>query len=111
MWMLVFLPASARCASAIAVLSFQPIGHSGYAKAFEGSKNGYKIAAWLILVVLAVVPVVLFGVCGIFAVISQVAAFLAIFYGRSQLGGMSGDISGYGITIGELAGAIAIAIL
>ena len=38
-WMLIFLPASARCASAVAVLSFKPIGHSGYAKAFEGYKK------------------------------------------------------------------------
>ena len=110
-WMLVFLPAAARCGSSIAVLSFQPIGHSGYVKAFESSKTGYKIAAWLILVALAIVPVVIFGVCGLFAVISQIAAFLAIFYGRSQLGGMSGDISGYGITIGELAGAVALVLL
>ena len=110
-WMLVFLPSAARCASAVAVLSFQPIGHSGYAKAFENGKKGYKIAAWLILAVLAIVPVVIFGVSGVFAVIAQIAAFLAILYGRSQLGGMSGDISGYGITISELVGAIAIAIL
>ena len=59
----------------------------------------------------AVLPVVIFGVSGFYALIAQAASFIAILYGRAQLGGMSGDISGYGITIGELAGAIALAVL
>lgn len=110
-WMLLFLPGAARCASAISVLSFQPIGHSGYAKAFENSKKGYRIAAWCILAAFAVLPVIIFGVSGLFALTAQIAAFLAILYARNQLGGMSGDISGYGIAIGELVGAVALAVL
>ena len=110
-WMVVFLPPAARCASAVAVLSFKPIGHSGYAKAFEENKKGYKIAAWCILALIAILPVIGFGISGLYAVIAQAASFAAIIYGRAQLGGMSGDISGYGITIGELAGAIALAVL
>ena len=110
-WMLLFLPSASRCASAVAVLSFKPIGHSGYAKAFDAERKGFKIAAWFILAVFAVLPVVIFGVSGFYALIAQAVSFIAILYGRAQLGGMSGDISGYGITIGELAGAIALAVL
>ena len=38
------------------------------------------------------------------------ATCLAIFYGRKQLGGMSGDIAGYGIVWGELFGMLALAL-
>lgn len=110
-WALIFLPAAARCPSAISVLTFKPIGHSGYAKAFESSNKGYKIAAWCVLAVVAVLPVVLFGVSGLYALAAQIAAFLTILYGRKQLGGMSGDISGYGITVGEIIGAVALILL
>ena len=107
----IFIPAAARCASAVAVLSFEPIGHSGYAKAFKDERKGLKTAAWFVLAFFAVLPVILFGVSGVFAVISQAAAFITILYGRKQLGGMSGDISGYGIVIGELIGTIAIVLI
>ena len=110
-WTLIFVSAAARCPSAIAVMSFRPIGHSGYAKSFEGTNKGYKIAAWCVLVLVAALPVAIFGISGLCAVIAQIAAFLTILYGRQQLGGMSGDISGYGITVGELVGAVALVLL
>lgn len=110
-WMLIFIPAAARCPSAISVLTFKPIGHSGYANAFNSTNKGYKAAAWCLLAVTAVLPVVIFGVSGLYALVAQIAAFLTILYGKHQLGGMSGDISGYGITVGELVGAVALVLL
>lgn len=44
------------------------------------------------------------------AVIAAVG-FLVCLYARKQLGGMSGDIAGYTICIGELAGIVTLAIL
>ena len=110
-WKLVFLAGASRCASAVSVLSFKPIGHSGYAKAFNSDHTGCKIAAWCVFLVFAVLPIILFGVSGIYALCAQLAAFLTILYGRAQLGGMSGDISGYGITVGELVGAVALVLI
>lgn len=46
----------------------------------------------------------------VFAV-EMVVYFLACLHARKQLGGMSGDISGYSITIAELAAIITIALL
>ncbi len=104
-WALIFVPAGARCASAISVLSFKPIGHSGYAGAYKGKKLGCRVAAWIILGVTAVLPVIIFGLPGLCSAAASAGGFVAILYGRHQLGGMSGDISGYGITIGEICGA------
>lgn len=110
-WLLIFIPAAARCPSAISVLSFKPMGTSGYAGAFNGTSGAYKSAAWCIAAIAAILPIVIFGVSGLCALASQIAAFIAILYGRKQLDGMSGDISGYGITIGELAGVVALVLL
>lgn len=110
-WALLFIPGAVRCVSAVSVLSFKPIGHSGYAKAFEASHGGYIAAAWCILAVFAVLPVVIFGLTGLCAITAQLGAFAAVLYARRQLGGMSGDISGYGITIGECVGIAAFVLL
>ena len=104
-WALIFVSACARCASAISVLSFTPIGHSGYAGVYKGKKGGYRLAGWIILLVAAIIPIVIFGLSGLCGLAAAAGAFIAILYGRHELGGMSGDISGYGITIGELCGA------
>ena len=44
-------------------------------------------------------------------VVEMVAYYIACHHARKQLGGMSGDISGYSITIAELAAIITIALL
>ena len=44
-------------------------------------------------------------------VVEMVAYHIACHHARKQLGGMSGDISGYSITIAELAAIITIALL
>ena len=36
---------------------------------------------------------------------------LAVFYGRRQLDGMSGDISGFALTLGELAGVAVVTLV
>jgi adenosylcobinamide-GDP ribazoletransferase len=40
-----------------------------------------------------------------------VSCVIAIAYARKNLGGMSGDIAGYGICISELAGMLALAVI
>jgi cobalamin synthase len=46
----------------------------------------------------------------VFAV-EMVVYFLACLHARRQLGGMSGDISGYSITVAETAALLAVALL
>lgn len=111
LWALLFIPAAARCVSAVSVLAFKPIGHSGYARAFETSHRGYIICSLCILAFFDILPVVLFGTTGLCAAAASLASFAAVMYARGQLGGMSGDISGYGITIGECVGAAVFVLL
>ena len=52
-----------------------------------------------------VVPPVLCGAAGLAPLAAAAGYCLAVWRGFRQLDGMSGDISGFGLTLGELAGA------
>lgn len=112
------IPAVSRGMAATNVLLRKPIGHSQYAYG-EGASDGSqkKKAVVIIFVQLALI-------CGIsiwqavtplataiVAGVTAIATLIAIAYGKKQLGGMSGDIAGYGIVWGELLGVLAMALV
>ena len=70
-----------------------------------------KAGVNFVIAVLAVLPVWIFGRCGLCAVIGMAGAALTVAYVRRDLGGMSGDVSGAGITVGELCALTALAFL
>ena len=63
------------------------------------------------LVLFAALPVILCGRAGLCAAAGAAGCFLTILSVRRDLGGMSGDISGCGITIGEACACAALALL
>ncbi|MBP5167524.1 MAG: adenosylcobinamide-GDP ribazoletransferase [Oscillospiraceae bacterium] len=102
---LLFIPAAVRCCSSMAVINFKPISHSSYGKNFaDGVRPVHTlipaftlVASWLLCLFIG----------GSFAApAASAAAFAAILHCRRQLGGMSGDISGFAITVGETAGLL-----
>ncbi|MBR3755763.1 MAG: adenosylcobinamide-GDP ribazoletransferase [Firmicutes bacterium] len=112
---LLLIPVLSRGVSGLHVLTCKPIGHSQYVKDYEDkSRSKYRIALILQMAVIA-------GLAACFsddpaAALTVTAAvviscIVAIFYARKNLGGMSGDIAGYGICISELAGMLALAII
>jgi len=110
-WTMLFIPAAARCVSSVCVMSFKPMEGSSYEKVQPAITNGCRVAAWIILLVIAVLPFILFGLQGLCSLASMLAAMLAVLYGRNQLDGMNGDISGYAITIGECVGIVTFVLL
>ncbi|MBQ8974941.1 MAG: adenosylcobinamide-GDP ribazoletransferase [Oscillospiraceae bacterium] len=109
---LIFIPATTRACAACAVMCLRPIGHSSYAGAFDKRvKPAHKIAAAVMLAFSVAAPIVLFGLNGLSAACAGVGYGLAVWYGYRQLGGMSGDISGYALTIAEAVGAVALCLL
>ncbi|MBR4744500.1 MAG: adenosylcobinamide-GDP ribazoletransferase [Oscillospiraceae bacterium] len=110
-WCLIFLPAASRCVSALGVMSLSPMPGSSYEKVQPEVSNGCRAGAWFLLVAAAVLPMLLFGWTGLCAVVTMAVSALAMFRGRSQLGGMNGDISGFAITLGECAGICALVLL
>ena len=65
-----------------------------------------QLKQWLLAVLLAAAIAVPLVTDRSFAPLAAAAGYgLAVWYGFRQLDGMNGDISGFALTLGELAGA------
>lgn len=102
---LVMIPVATRACAGLAVTSLRPMGTSQYANLDRKGKSGRQ-AALVAMILLAVgLPLILLGGAGCAPLAAVVGYGLAAWYGFCQLDGMSGDISGFALTLGELVGA------
>lgn len=108
-WTLVWIAMVPRCASALAVMTLPPLSSSQYAT--NKASTQVLVTAWcLLLLSLATAwcyqPTAL--VCALTALVGW---SLACGGAYRNLQGMSGDISGYAITLGETCGLVALALV
>lgn len=112
LWVLVFLPAVTRACSAAAVGMIHPLGSSSYAGAYRARVHwGHTVVVVLIGVGCAAASVALCGRAGLSAVAAILGSIAGLRYAVRQLGGMSGDVSGFAITLGEFSGVLAVTFL
>ena len=106
------IPVVSRICSAYGVLNFVPIGHSQYKASYDkGGNMGYNIVLLLMFMAVVAYTAAMFYYGAVVAILTTaVTHFLVMFYGRKQLGGMSGDIAGYALTVAECVGLIVAAI-
>ena len=103
---LALVPVSSRAAAAVAVLTLRPMTTSQYSTMERGGTPVYVSAA--VLTAACIAPAVLWGS---FAPLAAAAGYgLAVHHGYRQFDGMSGDISGFGLVLGELCGAVVLAL-
>jgi cobalamin synthase len=104
--------------SGMNVLLRKPMGTSQYAQGDGAGADSQKKKA----VAIILVQLVIYCTAGLLLSAdplpvaitigaTALAALIAIIYGKRQLGGMNGDIAGYGIVWGELIGVLAMAIV
>ena len=98
---LLVIPAASRACAALAVLTLRPMTTSQYA-AMTDRKTPYVVFAALVMAAAIIVPLALWGSFAPLA--AAVGYWLAVWYADRQLGGMSGDVSGFALTLGELWG-------
>lgn len=98
---LLLIPVASRACAALAVLTLAPMGTSQYA-AMREKKTPYVVFAAVVMAAAAVVPLALWGSLAPLA--AALGYWLAVWYADRQLGGMSGDVSGFALTLGELLG-------
>ena len=108
---LLFLPAVSRSCSITAVLSFLPMSTSGYAKLPDSVRPHHKLLGVGETVLFCALAVVFCGRAGLSASVASLGSWVTILSIRKDLQGMSGDISGSAITVGELCGVVALALL
>lgn len=102
---LMLICVSSRCIAALAVMLLKPMQTSQYAdKAHKSKPKAAAIALGVVSAGVIAAGFLCLGVYGFVAVavIAAYAVFAAI--GYRCLGGMSGDISGYALTIAECCG-------
>jgi len=109
---LLFLPIASRLCSVLAICRCEAMPGSSYAGAFrELLRPSYGHLSFCLLLLCCALPPLLFGTAGLSAAAAAAGSLLAIWDGRRQLGGMSGDISGFGIVCGEACGLAVLALI
>lgn len=124
---LLFVPVATRALSSRAVLIRNPIGHSQYTDLQKEKKKKYGNLCLSIAVLVQLLPMFIifqnpndifgankwFLLQSFFAVflIVNVVHFMALRFCKEQLGGMSGDVSGFAITVAELVAVVALGIV
>ena len=109
---LLFVPAVTRACCINSVLSFKPLEHSSYWKMHqEGVGKGYKWASGLLALLLTGASFLVCGKYGFAVLYGAVSTYLTVFKVKKNLGGMSGDISGCALTIGEACALAALSLL
>ncbi len=106
LWPLALLPVASRAAAAVAVLTLRPMGTSQYSAMARGGAPAAVSAALLAAAV--IVPLALWGNWG--PLCAAAGYGLAVCHGFRQFDGMSGDVSGFALVIGELCGVLALLI-
>ena len=112
------IPIVSRSFAGINVLLSRPIGHSQYAQGKGAENNSQKKK----VVVIMFVQLIIYIAAGLFLAtdikpillsigFTAIVTFISSAFAKRSLGGMSGDIAGYGIVFGELAGVFAMTIL
>ena len=107
---LVLIPVASRCMSAFCVTMLRPIGHSEYA---QMDRNlGTPLAAAVMLLLTLLIGGIWISVTGLVCIAAAVLGYaLAMIWSARTLEGVSGDLAGHALCVGELCGLIALAIL
>lgn len=101
---LALVPVAARAAAGFAVLTLRPMGTSQYADMERRGIRPRQTALVLIALVTCILPICLYGIRGMAPLGACLGYCFGAWRGYGQLDGMSGDISGFALTLGELAG-------
>lgn len=100
---LALLPCAVRAAAALAVTHLRPLATSQYA-AKHAMPAAHTVTLAAFLLAACALPAAVCGLAGLAPLVGAAGYALAVCYAFRQLDGMSGDISGFALTLGELAG-------
>ena len=104
-WPLLLIPVTSRICAGFAITLLRPMSTSEYAGVYRrGIRCGHLVWFGGLFAVVCSIGFALGGLYGMVVPVSALGYALSILKPIRTLGGMSGDISGYGLTLGELAG-------
>lgn len=104
---LALVPVLSRCGSALCVLTMKPLEHSEY-RGMDGAAAQRGCAATLAALTLILGGLWL-GRAALALLVEAAAYALAMLWAARTLGGVSGDLAGFALTISECAALVALA--
>ena len=109
---LLFIPLVTRASAALCVTVLRPISESQYSGAYrKGVKSSHALFLSLVLLGSIALGFAVLGRYGLAPLASLAGYCLSLRRGVRSLEGMSGDLSGYALTWGELCGIAVYALL
>ena len=107
-FVLLALPVASRACAALAVLHMRPMAGSQYAAVQEKPP---AVTAFLAALLAVAILLPLLAGYSFAPAVCALVYWLCAWYGFRQLGGMNGDISGFALTLAELAGVAMMCLL
>lgn len=110
--LLTIVPVLSRCGSAFSVLTITPLGHSEYANKETDEESGAIFGVIVITVLACVLGTIFMGWRTLVVSAAVLCSYgLHMVYCVKTLGGVSGDLAGFCLTVSELCGIIACLLL
>jgi adenosylcobinamide-GDP ribazoletransferase len=111
--LLITIPVISRCCAALSILCLKTMPQSGYANMFRQNTGMWHKIAIIFTAILVISLSGFFALTtGLIAAVSAVAGFTgALAWAYKNMQGVSGDLAGFALVIGELCGLIAMAVV
>ncbi|MDR0312723.1 MAG: adenosylcobinamide-GDP ribazoletransferase [Treponema sp.] len=111
--LLIFIPVISRCCASFSVLSLKPLTQSAYANMFrQNTGAAHKVFIIIIAILTLALSWFFAGINGLIVAALVIVGFTAaLTWAYKDLKGISGDLAGFGLVIGELCGLVALALL
>jgi adenosylcobinamide-GDP ribazoletransferase len=111
--LLIIIPIISRCCSALSILCLKPMAQSAYANMFrQNTGMSHKVFIVFVAISSAALSCFFMGIPGLIVGVSAITGFtVAIVYAYKDLKGVSGDLAGFALVIGELCALAAMAII
>jgi adenosylcobinamide-GDP ribazoletransferase len=106
---LVLMPVVSRCCAALSILCLRAIQQSVYANMFKQNMRTRHIIFVIVVTIVAVLLSCLFGgSIGLIIVVFVIIGFIgAMSFAFMEFQGVSGDLAGFALVVGELSGLMA----
>jgi adenosylcobinamide-GDP ribazoletransferase len=112
-FLLIIIPILSRCCASFSVLSLKPLTQSAYASMFrQNTGAAHKVFIIIIAILTLALSYFLAEILGLIIAASIMAGFtIALGWAYKNLKGISGDLAGFSLVIGELCGLVALALI
>ena len=111
--LLIIIAVISRCCTAMSILCLNTMAQSGYANMYRQNTGiSHRIFLSMLAVSAAAISFILTGVYGLIVAGAVIIGFIgAMAYAYKEFKGISGDLAGYALVIGELCGLVALAVI